>query len=345
LLLAQEEFAEEVAYEVLQRALDYEIKQVQRRVLLLLSFIYDHQLIRRASKHLEGNNSTEQAVAMETLEVTITPEEKLLIFPLIDPKLTRKARIRILQRQSPIPTRDPNERLHEIITPPKDPHLWTHGWTRACAIAAVAATEATGAIDAVRAAISIDEPPISETAIWALHTLAPEQFAAEVDALDIAPEFAPLVTTLTSGCRDDLVLTIDKVALLRRVPLFDRVPEFVLASVSQILVDDHFSAGTPLYASRVRALHIVLTGRVSVRGGYVERSGCVGEMALVDDRVPLEATAVGSVRTLRLDSAAFRNAMKAQPLIAHGIIEFLAHRLRMRPSGPSKESVATPPQR
>ena len=132
-----------------------------------------------------------------------------------------------------------------------------------------------------------------------------------------------------------MLLTIERVALLRRVDLFAATPDRVLAGLAQVLEEVDHPAGVQvmvegavedwLYIIEHGELEVVRSDRrVTMGAGTV-----VGELAVLDPQ-PRSATviALSPVRLLRLRKAAFDEALRSRPEIARGVIAELARRLR-----------------
>ena len=132
-----------------------------------------------------------------------------------------------------------------------------------------------------------------------------------------------------------VLLTIERVALLRRVDLFAATPDRVLAGLAQVLEEVDHPAGTQvmvegavedwLYIVEHGELEVVRSDRrVAIGAGTV-----VGELAVLDPQ-PRSATviALSPVRLLRLRMAAFDEALRSRPEIARGVIAELVRRLR-----------------
>jgi HEAT repeat protein len=195
-LLAKQDIGQDDVLELLHSALDYELNQVHKRVFLLLSFIYDAPAILRAEDQLVHGSSNEKALALETLDVTLSSEQKAMAFPLVDESKSLAERTQQLGKLFLSQNLSREERLDEIIADPQG--VWTHGWTRACAIYAVAKLSLAGLAGTIEAALTITEHPIRETAAWALHSLVPEKYQAHAAALavDTNPHVARLAAYL-----------------------------------------------------------------------------------------------------------------------------------------------------
>lgn len=151
-----------------------------------------------------------------------------------------------------------------------------------------------------------------------------------------APAIGPVCRIISRGATLYAVaLTIERVALLRRVELFAGTPDRVLAGIARVLEEVTCPAGAVIMeAGAVEDwLFVVEHGEVEVirpdRRVLMGVGSVVGELAVLDAR-PRSATvvALSPVRLLRLRKAVFDDALDAQPEIARGVIADLARRLR-----------------
>jgi CRP/FNR family transcriptional regulator, cyclic AMP receptor protein len=135
-----------------------------------------------------------------------------------------------------------------------------------------------------------------------------------------------------------VLLTIERVALLRQVELFSDTPDRVLAGLAQVLEEVDVPAGaTVIEAGALEDwLFIVADGELEVmvggQGVVVPTGGVVGELAVLDPR-PRSATVVARTSALlfRLRKPAFDEVMITRPEIARGVVHELVRRLRERP--------------
>ncbi len=132
-----------------------------------------------------------------------------------------------------------------------------------------------------------------------------------------------------------MLLTVERVALLRHVDMFSRTPGRVLAGLAHALTETDFATGAPLMEAGALEdwLFIVVQGEVEVvREDRCIRMGpgsVVGEMEVLDAQ-PRSATvvAVTPVHAFQLSKAAFDEALRLRPEIAIGVIMELVARLR-----------------
>lgn len=132
-----------------------------------------------------------------------------------------------------------------------------------------------------------------------------------------------------------MLLTVERVALLRHVELFSTTPDRILAGVAAVLDEVRFAPGDDLMLEGAVEdwLFVLVEGevevtrsdrRVTLGGGAV-----VGELAVLDAQ-PRSATvtALSPVLAFRLRREAFQEAVESRPEIAMGVITELVRRLR-----------------
>ena len=132
-----------------------------------------------------------------------------------------------------------------------------------------------------------------------------------------------------------MLLTVERVALLRRVGLFAETPDRALAGVAQVVSEVEVAAGATVMeeGSVEDWMYVVVDGELEVvsadRRATVGPGGVVGELAVLDP-MPRSATvrAVTDCLLFRLDKAAFDEVLGERPEIARGVIRELVGRLR-----------------
>jgi HEAT repeat protein len=182
-IIAWQDIGESEPTEPLRQALLEERAQAIRRVFLILSFIYEARPVMRAQAQLAHGTGSEQALALEMLDVTLSAEHNALAFPLIDPKLDTAQRIQLLNKRFDNQSMYRDKRLQDLIEN-GDP-----AWTRACALYGAAKLGAVGQVAAedlvpiIEKALADPDPIVRETAEWSLHKLAPRRFGEHVEVL------------------------------------------------------------------------------------------------------------------------------------------------------------------
>jgi CRP/FNR family transcriptional regulator, cyclic AMP receptor protein len=137
------------------------------------------------------------------------------------------------------------------------------------------------------------------------------------------------------------LLTIQRVALLRRLEFFSGVPGHVLAAVAAQADEVRFGPGDVVIrrGDHGDSLYIVVDGSISIDigGHHVDVMGpgtVVGELAvLVSEPRSATVTAVDRCRLLQLGSAVFDELLLDYPEVARGVITALVRRFRSRDFG------------
>jgi CRP-like cAMP-binding protein len=132
------------------------------------------------------------------------------------------------------------------------------------------------------------------------------------------------------------MITIEKVAALRGIPMFFGIPDYVLAAVAQIAEEVELEAGTTFIQEGAveDCLYVIVDGEVRVhsRDRTIITLGAgktVGELAVLDPE-PRSASVVTltNVLLLRLTKEPFDEVMADRPEIAQGVIRALCERIR-----------------
>ena len=137
-----------------------------------------------------------------------------------------------------------------------------------------------------------------------------------------------------------MLLTVEKVLLLKSAPLFAGLDSEELAALADIALEKDFAASEIIFdeGSPAHHLYILLRGRVEVfrRIDTTEypiatlgEKECFGEMAMLDDE-PRSASirALEPVQVLKIDRDSFRELISERPQISFAIFRILSSRLR-----------------
>lgn len=132
------------------------------------------------------------------------------------------------------------------------------------------------------------------------------------------------------------MLLIEKVIILKMVPMFARTSEEVLAEIAAIFEEVEYRAGEMIFAKGDEgdSMYIVVHGRVRVFDAEVDLSvlgekEIFGELALLDPQ-PRSASvmALDDTRLFRLDGDTFSQLMAGNLDIVRGVLHVLCDRLR-----------------
>jgi HEAT repeat protein len=141
-------------------------------VVAALAVRYDRGAIERAVRLLRSDDGQSgRGLALEMLEVTLTPADHAILHALVHPDLTAAERHAELARRglAPAPP-DTTDALRDLATDAE--RRWQRPWLRACALHAIAAGGHGTLVPAVRDALTDPDPDVAEAAAWAADRLA-----------------------------------------------------------------------------------------------------------------------------------------------------------------------------
>jgi hypothetical protein len=260
---------------LLKEALTQFHVQIRNRALLLLSFVFDADSIRRVREALMVGSGAQVSYALEIMDVQLPAEWKKMVMPLLE-DLSPQQKSQRLSALFPLTKCSPAERLHEIMNNEHLPY-----WVRACAARALGVTQKGDSA---------------------------------------------------------MLSTVEKVLMLKTVPMFSQTPDNVLADVAGLLEEVDVSENETIFhqGDSGDSLYVILDGKVRVHNGerllnYLGECDVFGEMALLDPEPRLASvTAIEPTRLFRLDQAPFYELMEERPEVATGIIRVLSKHLRNR---------------
>lgn len=135
-----------------------------------------------------------------------------------------------------------------------------------------------------------------------------------------------------------MLLTVEKVMVLKTVDIFAETPEEILVDIAGLLKEIAVAANATIFEKGEQgdSMYIIVEGEVAALDGdrvftHMGERQVFGEMALLDGE-PRTATirATQTTRLLRLDQEPFYELMDDRIEIARGIIHVLLQRLRAR---------------
>ena len=115
----------------LRAALDDELDLLRQRVFAGLALRYGHDEIDRVRLQLELGSKRSHALALEWLEVTLSPDDRATM-PLLDPGVGHDELWRRLTRSFPLPVASAEQTLQDLINDPD--FAWRRPWITACAM-------------------------------------------------------------------------------------------------------------------------------------------------------------------------------------------------------------------
>ncbi|MFP4324234.1 MAG: cyclic nucleotide-binding domain-containing protein, partial [Anaerolineales bacterium] len=336
LLAAQADLPNDALYSALRDALDTALEDIRARLLMLLAFLYDHAAMVRLSDNLRYGAREQRVYALESLSIMLARPLRARVLPLLD-DLSPAEQLAQLAAHHPQTNLAPEDRLRDIL---RGHHARVNTWIIDCTVYTIAQAGAAHLYEDIRPLMYSFEPSVRQTAIWALWTLDPERLrsdTAHMLADDGLPQsgLAQQIQRLTQT-ENPMLLTIEKVLILKTVGIFQQVPDNILVEIAALLDEVRLSPGETLFqeGEAGSAMYIIVSGVVRIQTEktvVAERKTreFIGEMSLFDG-APRSATAVAQEEThlLRLSQGAFRELLANHADMALGIIRVLSERLR-----------------
>ncbi len=333
----------------LKTALENEVKQNRKRIFLLLSFLYPSRskAILQANDILLYSTPDERAkrdYALEIIDETVSKKERTHLSPLIE-DLSPQERLKRLQGQFPADTASSVQRLKEVmqkgegsITPLTKVYVLYLVGEMSYSLNLVGKISLDEVVKYIVPNLSSDHPVIRETALSTLSKLDTDAFRKYAQQLtnDVDASVRKFASQIETRGNETMLLTIEKVIILKDVEIFAQIPEEVLIELASIMEEEHIPKGQRFITQGEMGTHMYLIaeGKVDVHVGrkhliYLGEKQIVGEMALLDsEERSASVTAEEDTLLLRLDQDTFYELMTDRVEVARGIIKVLTKRVR-----------------
>lgn len=136
--------------------------------------------------------------------------------------------------------------------------------------------------------------------------------------------------------KENRLLLIEKVLLLKSLSMFSETPETVLAEVAEILEEIDFEKGSHIFEEGEvgNCMYIIFKGEVAIVKGQqhlatLHENSFFGELSLLDTETrSASAKALTDVLLLKIDQEPFYELMENRVEVAKGIIQTLCKRVR-----------------
>jgi len=235
---------------------------------------------------------------------------------------------------------------------------------RAGTLHALARSKDATVLEALKAATRDESPLARETAYAALAARGAmddalrKQGEQDSDAVVRASAArgadAPTLSRLDPDAAILALTTLEKMALLRQAPLFERLEPHDLERMTRITREESFAKGEAFIQEGQLSddVYVIVSGEAEA---YTDSSGervvlgrsgpgtCIGEMAAFDNS-PRSASvaAITRTRTLVVDGDDFQAMLNVRPEMARSIIELLVRRLRSTIAAKGSQSDSGP---
>ena len=318
--------------EILRRALASERGAKSEMVLSLLALLFSEPNQRRAMievrRKYSYGTSDNRAAAIETLDNMLPADLRAAVLPVLE------GTDRVAARSSR------SDRIAEIVARPL---ALTHAWTKTCALALVDKPISPDLERAIEQAIRGSDRMVREAALATAQRL---DLAAAMLALDVtAPGSIDLASTIgvkmisplsPQKRAGSMLLTIEKVMILKSVALFGGLPESMLADVAGALAEAEVRKGDRIVEQGTvgTAMYIIVSGAVSLTSGGNEIATLgprqvFGELAALDPS-PRTATATATEEThlFRIEADVLYELMSDSTDFTRALVASLIRRLR-----------------
>lgn len=246
--------------EQLLRALNSELNQNRKRIILLLSFIFDRQKILQTWYNYGGGDKEKRSYALETLENLIPRAIKQMIFPLLEDGQATEILEQLID-EFPHQRLTPEDRVMELL---QHDNKWITTWTKCCAIEVAAKTVPTKCEQPLVELLTHGEQVVCEMAIWGLWRANAFILESATFREKLSIPIKRVLMTLKSA--GDYVPITQKTAFLKRIQLFDKLDELVLFNLIPALQEEVYQAGETVFEKDDDgdALYVIKKGEVEV---------------------------------------------------------------------------------
>ena len=133
-----------------------------------------------------------------------------------------------------------------------------------------------------------------------------------------------------------MLLTIEKVIILKTVSIFSEMPEEYLVNIATLLEEVEVKEGAKIIdqGEMGSSMYIIVEGKVRIHQeektlAILEERNVFGEWAALDPELrAASATALEPVRLFRLEHESLYDLMAVDIEVVRGIVHFLCQRLR-----------------
>ena len=316
-------------FNLVTQALHIELKHLVKRMLFLLSILYESKEISQVWDRLQMKDQTKIANALEIVDVLVAKELAIVIMPLLE-NYPLSQQMKILGNKYPTPDYSLDQFFALLISGENCPNVIP--WTRAVTIYSVQQIRISALVEQLNKMSSSEESLYAETATYTLAAI--RQIEEEENQEEEG-------TLLIQNIKDTInmetkLLTIEKVMALKTTAIFKETPEDLLVDIAAILQELTFSGGSEIVKKSEigTCMYIIYSGSVLVHDGEVKlaelkEGNFFGELALLDaEPRSASVTALEDSLLLRIDQEAFYEIMADRSEVIREIMKVLCARLR-----------------
>lgn len=327
--------AELPQYFLLLSALKIELFHLKKRLVLLLSYIYNSNDVLQVWESLHLPSQEKRANAFEVLDVLIAKELSSIILPLLE-DFPVSQQVKIFNTRFPQKKLGVHAYLQKLINRQEVPVV--NIWTQAVSLYVVRQLRIREMSNEAVLAVSHPNKLVAETALWVLKDFYPDTYTNYLSSLAFEDIHLLQETThqKTRQVMNTRLLDIEKVMALKTTTIFRETSEDILVDVASILKEVSVQAGESIFKKddTGTCMFIIYSGSVRVHDGEhtlaeLKTRDFFGELSLLDTE-PRSAsvTALEDTFLLRLDQHAFYEIMADRIEVTREIMKILCRRLR-----------------
>jgi CRP-like cAMP-binding protein len=136
--------------------------------------------------------------------------------------------------------------------------------------------------------------------------------------------------------KEQKLLLIEKVMLLKSLSIFADTPETILAEIAHLIEEIELPAHTPIFkeGDLGNCMFIIFSGAVRIHRGEqtlaeFREKDFFGELSLLDtESRSASATTISDSFLLKIDQGPFYDLMESRPEVVKGVMKTLCQRIR-----------------
>ncbi|QHT69752.1 cyclic nucleotide-binding domain-containing protein [Rhodocytophaga rosea] len=322
-------------YSLLISALHIELLHLKKRLVLLLSYIYNSNDVLQVWESMHLSNKEKKANAFEVLDVLIAKDLSSIILPLLE-DFPISQQVKIFNTRFPQKRLSLHVYLQKLISRQEVPVV--NIWTQAISLYVVRQLSIHEMSNEAILAVSHPNKLVAETALWVLKDFYPDTYTNYLSSLAFEDIHLLQETTHEKNKQvmNSQLLDIEKVMALKTTTIFRETSEDILVDVASILKEVPVQAGESIVKKddMGTCMFIIYSGSVRVHDGEhtlaeLKTRDFFGELSLLDTE-PRSASVTALVDTflLRLDQHAFYEIMADRIEVTREIMKILCRRLR-----------------
>lgn len=310
---------------LLEEVFAFRQERAVRRVLRVLELRYASDSLRLVREYL--GDPRRRPNALEVLDTLLDPPLRPLVMPFLD-DLPAEERVRRAGSLVPAPPPPAEFMARQCLHP--------NPYVALLALDAVARHGDAGVEGLARAALRSPEPLVREGAVRALRLGGLSASEALASLLADPDPMVRRQAEAASRPEEPMYGTLEKVLVLRKAAIFDRLSGEDLAPLARVAEVECHGTGDPIFSEGEvgDSLYVIVRGRVGIQreGETLASLGpgeAFGEMAVLDASArSATALALEDTELLQIGSEEFYEVLHEQAEIAEGVIRVLTRRLR-----------------